>query len=48
MIEERVNRWCSALLTSMVFGKGRTSDETARGRYVRVSHGPIGAMRRHP
>jgi hypothetical protein len=47
-IEERVSRWCSDLLTSMAFGKSRTSNESAQRRYLSVPHGAFRAMRRHP
>ena len=55
-VDERLSRWCSALfaslsafhLASIAFGKGRTSDERAETRYVRMLHGPVGALRRHP
>ena len=46
MIEERVSRWC-VLLTSIAFGKGRTAAVGAERRYARISHSPIGVIRRH-
>jgi len=46
-IEQRLSRWCSDFLTSLAFGKGRTSDEFAQRRYVTMPRGPAGALRRH-
>ena len=47
-IEERLSRWCSALLASMAFSKGRMSDEFAQRRYVGMPRGPVGVLRRQP
>jgi hypothetical protein len=35
-------------LTSMAFGKGRTSTDSAQARYASVPHSPAGALRRRP
>ena len=47
-IEQRLSRWCSAILASMAFGKGPMSDELAQRHQVTMPRGPLRALRRRP